>query len=1176
MALNIVVSNSEQLVSAELCAYLRGGLSRSGSAVLLVPNFAAQLEASRGLAEAGLSLGVTVATPSSWAGERWEVWGDGTHIVTPGIRSIVMSQMLGEAANQGRIANNSGTLHVLERLARSGATLAGTAEAARGSVAFTPAERVAIELVGAYSDRLRSRGFVEGSEAMERIPGLLARQEVAVGPVALVGFDQLTYGERELVRGLSSITSVWIVLRPGNLSAMAPLEQSLELLGAGAGPSVSGFTSAGRTPELAAVLNGLFGAQGAGVALNGTAAPADTTAAPSGTAAPTDTAAAPGGTFAPEGPVPVEGSLGIVLPSGPAAEAEAVAQAIEKLAHNLDAQSATLRGGEGGDGGSSVGVSSDAQPTPSREGTSKGRSSRDGAAGERHTIVVSSPNVERAWRELAPKLAVRGFTVRSSVALKVTRTEPGRAFVEFASAVAKLRELEQAWPPREETPEGVVVPLGNMGWWPPEGLVDFLMSDLSGMDAGKVMDLDRSWRQNRLLTPSDVLAGLQNQKTTSPQVADATRELLRGRIGTAASKLLRGLVLSQDDDRPQAQQNDARSAFQLAVAQGVLAKVLDVAADLKRVGISADASLEGAVSLTALVQTVIRVLDEATIVVRPQLEATRGVASEWGAEGASSFSSVRSLGDVPWLVEILAPREVARLPRCGVDALVLCGQTSESSPVGNGDDVASSLLVALGIEPKVEPMDQARQQFVAQLAAARYRVLIERTLFDASSKECYCSVMLIELMSCYGIDDTGLKVSKIAKTLKSHGLLFGELSESDAFANAQLTGHEPAVEAQEVPSRSGVLREDLLPFVVVAPAGQRGLSHALPLLSASQIEAYLECPLKWFSLRRLRLEVSDAGFTGAEIGTFVHKVLEATHRELVRRAREQAQGEPVSTGQAGGDSALVDLTLPLPGSRPVAGDAASVAGAKELLQQTFEAERRHQFVQQKKLRGATPLIPHTAEDEGTLRTLQQDLLSTIDYESGLFLGYEPRLFEWKFGRGGEVVEYAGVQLEGSIDRVDVDGGGRAVVIDYKHKSPIGFAQEYNVFGPEGIVVPDIGPIPLARHVQALIYAQVLRRKYPDLTVTGSVYLCTKGQHALAGAVSEDSIDRVYGEQGISPKMRPSVAVPTGERERLLDATEEAIAAKVQELLAGNIEANPVDARACDYCPVLDCEKRLSK
>ena len=29
-------------------------------------------------------------------------------------------------------------------------------------------------------------------------------------------------------------------------------------------------------------------------------------------------------------------------------------------------------------------------------------------------------------------------------------------------------------------------------------------------------------------------------------------------------------------------------------------------------------------------------------------------------------------------------------------------------------------------------------------------------------------------------------------------------------------------------------------------------------------------------------------------------------------------------------------------------------------------------------------------------------------------------------------------------------------------------------------------------------------------------------------------------------------------------------------MAGDIEADPVDAHACDYCPVLNCEKRCSK
>ena len=64
-----------------------------------------------------------------------------------------------------------------------------------------------------------------------------------------------------------------------------------------------------------------------------------------------------------------------------------------------------------------------------------------------------------------------------------------------------------------------------------------------------------------------------------------------------------------------------------------------------------------------------------------------------------------------------------------------------------------------------------------------------------------------------------------------------------------------------------------------------------------------------------------------------------------------------------------------------------------------------------------------------------------------------------------------------------------------------------------------------------------------------------------------------------------MSVPRGEAfgrtdasgmEALLDASEEAIARAMERLLAGDIEANPLDAEACQFCPVLNCERRLRK
>ena len=89
---------------------------------------------------------------------------------------------------------------------------------------------------------------------------------------------------------------------------------------------------------------------------------------------------------------------------------------------------------------------------------------------------------------------------------------------------------------------------------------------------------------------------------------------------------------------------------------------------------------------------------------------------------------------------------------------------------------------------------------------------------------------------------------------------------------------------------------------------------------------------------------------------------------------------------------------------------------------------------------------------------------------------------------------------------------------------------------------------------------------------------------MGGAILDDSIDRVLGSH--IPSRDSSLDAYTvsggdsygveGEHgmEAYLDATEAAIAEKVAQLLAGNVEANPLDANACSYCPVMNCERRL--
>jgi hypothetical protein len=126
-------------------------------------------------------------------------------------------------------------------------------------------------------------------------------------------------------------------------------------------------------------------------------------------------------------------------------------------------------------------------------------------------------------------------------------------------------------------------------------------------------------------------------------------------------------------------------------------------------------------------------------------------------------------------------------------------------------------------------------------------------------------------------------------------------------------------------------------------------------------------------------------------------------------------------------------------------------------------------------------------------------------------------------------------------------------------------------------------------VQALIYASGgAPALHPDLRVIrGATYLGTRGQdHAIAGAVSANALQNVLGDHvphredacnALTVDDSASYGVE-GERgmDAFLDATEEAIREKVGELLDGNIEARPKDAEACSYCPVMNCDRRISR
>jgi ATP-dependent helicase/nuclease subunit B len=763
-------------------------------------------------------------------------------------------------------------------------------------------------------------------------------------------------------------------------------------------------------------------------------------------------------------------------------------------------------------------------------------------------VVVACPDPAGTWDALAPKLAARGLLAEGSVSRVAADLPVTRAFLGFAAQVAQLQELACAWPADEQGEEGPVPRLGDMSWWPPRALTDFLLTDASGVPRERAYALDLKWRGNRMLSPAQVLAQLQRRSSTSDEVARATAALLRGRLSTAALELERGVRSRLEDAR--AEGADAVAEEGLLQAADCLACVRDAARELASAGVTCSGKA-GAGARRVTLRDLVALAGE--------LLSLERVSSrlELGGEDGAARPRVR----------VCSVREAARLVPRSTDALVVAGLTSAAWPLAPTDDAVVALASKLGLDAEPDPLKVARRDFAALVAAPARALVLERAANDAASHPTYPAVVLTECLACYGLGPED-------EPAEGSPLVARRLGEGRPGALLAASGRAPAVEGSELPGEPGTIGEASRGMILVPRNAETGLAA----LSASQIESYLECPYKWFALRRLGLGDNDATFSNVQAGTFAHRVLEVSHRELLARAAvEEGLADEAQIEAEGLERALAHVGYVA--SAHV--DAARLDLAHRLLDEEFDRHLRHQRVRATTLRSQS-LVPHTATEGLRLDRLRGELESVMDFEATRLEGFSPRHFELRFGgrsaRSAHVT-YAGIDFVGSVDRVDVDAHGRAVVIDYKHKRASGFAREYDAF-PEGAPA-EPAALALPRRVQSLIYAQVVRRLMPDLKVVGAVYLSTSGtgaaDHEIAGAVDANAVEQVMGGAPSERRARQLVCGAPGTIgfAELLDECEARVADAVGRMLAGEIPAEPRDKAACSWCPVMDCPRRIS-
>lgn len=140
-----------------------------GRVTLLVPTYAEGEACRRRLADAGVGVSVDVLTPSAWIEGLWRLLGDGTRLVAPRERLLLASRVLGERAGGdgsgiAPLKDNPGSVHMVADMARRCLPFAVGAPLPEGE-RLSPAERRAIEVLGAYEELLFSLGLREPSRA---------------------------------------------------------------------------------------------------------------------------------------------------------------------------------------------------------------------------------------------------------------------------------------------------------------------------------------------------------------------------------------------------------------------------------------------------------------------------------------------------------------------------------------------------------------------------------------------------------------------------------------------------------------------------------------------------------------------------------------------------------------------------------------------------------------------------------------------------------------------------------------------------------------------------------------------------------------------------------------------------------------------------------------------------
>ena len=744
------------------------------------------------------------------------------------------------------------------------------------------------------------------------------------------------------------------------------------------------------------------------------------------------------------------------------------------------------------------------------------------------SFVVYTSNPQKVWDALSQKLAAKGIAAHYKRSVRIQDSLAGRAFASLIDAYVTLSERAEL--EKNIDYQASEHQMGDMSWWPPRTLTDYLISPISGISVERAWMLDKSWRGNRTLYATRVLETLSKAAMSSRLCAKTIKSLELGRIGSAAQRIIEYLSAEASDEQSEVAQSE-EALLQNQESLKVMSKIVSSAQELHEAGLKlTPQTLKSFIDLCK---------DQAVMI-----PVSNGVESD--------------------IQVLIAPVNQAHSFEPHMfDTVIFQGMDTLNFGVKTSDGALQEFVRHASKTPKVSEFARYQREFYTALTTTSTSVAFEKV----EQKDVFNAVALSEVKACYPKD----YAKKTGVVRGEEEVLVNLLPQA---SNLERVAKLPTIESGEIdPKLKNIvvlprhltretLEQELQGLIEVSREG-------LPLLSASQIETYLECPYKWFTQRRIKISQVDTEFAPMQMGTFIHRVLELTHATLLAEA-------------LGCDVSEVDLAVEPVLLQDVAGSritSDNLDHAKQVLDTCFAQVWDEQFNNINRA-SSNELIPHSIQERKQVENIRENLKNLLEFEASHFVGYQPRFFELRFGREENVVEYAGAQFTGSIDRVDVNAHGQALIIDYKHKN----TKDLKAYSAKLSLDSELSKEILPRHVQSAIYAQIMRKQLTKykLEPVAAIYLGTKEQKdkpsfALAGMATEAATEHIWNIHPEDKKLRDQtvmvVSQNSAEFADYLDAWENLIAQKVQAMLSGDVRANPCDKDACKYCPVKLCDKR---